>query len=203
MSVNARTCEIFPFVISDHDSVHVSLDLPDVYTRGPGIWSINLHLLKDELFCLQIAELISAHVDFMEAFRSICKWWNFLKESIRETALIFAREKSRKQNRDRVCITNSLIYAQHAFLARNVQAKQTIDSLESELEAILLEQHRSVHMRSRAQWLEEGERLSKYFFQLESHRAQQNAVKSVINSTGVEVTSKDDIEQTHDFYSQL
>ena len=133
----------------------------------------------------------------------ICEWWNFLKESIRETTLIFAKEKSRKQNRDTVCITNSLIYAQRAFLAGKVQAKQTIDSLESELEAILLEQHRSVHMRSRAQWLEEGERLSKYFFQLESHLAQQNAVKSVINSTGVEVTSKDDIEQTHDFYSQL
>ena len=71
MSVNARTCEIFPFVLSDHDSVHVSLDLPDVYARGPGIWRLNLDLLKDELFCSQIAELIFAHVDFMEAFRSI------------------------------------------------------------------------------------------------------------------------------------
>ena len=85
---------MFPFVLSDHDSVHLSLDLHDVYTHGPGIWRLNLDLLKDELFCLQISELISAHVDFMEAFPSIHEWWDFLKESIRETALIFGREKS-------------------------------------------------------------------------------------------------------------
>ena len=62
LSVNARTCEIFPFVLSDHDSVQLSLDLHDVYTCGPGIWRLNLDLLKDELFCWQISELTSAHV---------------------------------------------------------------------------------------------------------------------------------------------
>ena len=97
-----------------------------------------------------------------------------------------------------------MIYAQRAFLAGNVQAKQSIDSLESELKAILLEQHRSVHIRGRAQWLEEGEQPTKYLFKLVSHWAQQNAVKSPINSTGVEDTSKDDIERTQcDFYSKL
>ena len=87
-----------------------------------------------------------------------------------------------------------MIYARRAILTGNVQAKQTIDSLESELKTVLLEQHRSVQIRSRAQWLEEGEQPSKYFFELESHRARQNAVKSAINLTGVEVTSNDDNE---------
>ena len=87
-----------------------------------------------------------------------------------------------------------MIYARRAILAGNVQAKQTIDSLESELKTVLLEQHRSVQIRSSAQWLEEGEQPSKYFFELQSHRARQNAVKSAINLTGVEVTSNDDNE---------
>ena len=61
-----------------------------------------------------------------------------------------------------------------------------------------------MQIRSRARWLKKGEQPSKYLFKLESHRAQQNAVKSAINSTGVEVTSKDDIERTHcDFHSKL
>ena len=179
LSANATTCEIIPFVLSDHDSVHVSLDLHDIYTGGPGIWRLNLDLLKDELFCSQISELICTHVDFIEAFPSIHEWWDFLKQSIKETALIFGREKSRKLNRDRVRITNHLIDARRDFLAGNVLAKQTIDNLESKLNAILVEKQRSVHIRSRAQWLEEGERPSKYFFKLESHRAQKHAVKSV------------------------
>ena len=155
-------------------------------------------MLKDELFCSHISELIVAHVDFIEAFPSIHQWWDFLKESIKETALIFGREKPCKLNRDRVCITNSLIHARWDFLADNVLAKQTIDNLESNLKAILLEQ-RSVHIRSRAQWLEEGERPSKYFFKLESYQAQKRTVKSVFNSD-VEVTSKDDIEQAHFYF---
>ena len=204
LSANAETCEIRPFVLSDHDSVYLSLDLHDVYTRGPGVWRLNLDLLNDENFCSQISELISAHVEFIEAFPSIHEWWDFLKESIKETALFSSREKARQHNRDKVHITNSLINARRDFLAGNVLAKRTIDSLESKLKAIIFEQQRSVQIRSRAQWLEEGERPSKYFFKLESHRAQINTVKSVFNSADVEVTSKDDIEQAHfDFYSRL
>ena len=101
-------------MLSDHDSVHLSLDL-HVYTRGPGIWRLNLDLLKDELFCSQISELICTHVDFIEKFPSIHEWWDFLKESIKETALIFGHEKSRKLNRDRVRITNHLIDASPAM----------------------------------------------------------------------------------------
>ena len=164
---NAKACEIVSFVLLDHDSVHLSLDLKDVYKRGPGIWRLKLDLLKDEL--------ISAHVDFIEAFPPIHEWWDFLKESIKETALILGREKSHQLDRDSIHITNSLISAQRDFLAGNVLAKQTIDSIESKLKAIILEQQRSVHIRSRAQLHEEGERPSKYFFKLESHWAQKQS----------------------------
>ena len=41
-------------------------------------------------------ELTSAHVEIIEAFSFIHELWDFLKESIRETALIFGRQKSRK-----------------------------------------------------------------------------------------------------------
>ena len=63
--------KFFLFMLSDRDSVQLSLDLHDFYTPGPGIWRLNLDLLKDELFCSQISELISAYVDFMEAFPAI------------------------------------------------------------------------------------------------------------------------------------
>ena len=55
---------------------------------------LNLDLVKDELFCSQILDLICAHVDFTEAFPFSHKWWDFLKESIRKKALIFRREIS-------------------------------------------------------------------------------------------------------------
>ena len=64
------TLKLAKFVLSDHDSVYLSLDLHDVYTSGPGIWRLNLDLLNDENFCSQISELISAHLEFIKAMNS-------------------------------------------------------------------------------------------------------------------------------------
>ncbi|PFX17160.1 hypothetical protein AWC38_SpisGene18534 [Stylophora pistillata] len=57
---------------------------------------------------------------------------------------------------------------------------------------------------NRAEWLEEGERPSRYFFNLQRIKAQRSHTSSVYDSTGVEVSSQEEIEKAHmDFYTQL
>ena len=57
--------------------------------------------------------------------------------------------------------------------------KLSIERLESQLNAINFQQQKSAQVRSRAQWIEEGEKPSKYFFQLESNRIEKGLVKSI------------------------
>ena len=46
---------------SDHDSVDFSVELANVNNHGPGVWRLNLDLLKDEVFCSNIIKIIRSH----------------------------------------------------------------------------------------------------------------------------------------------
>ena len=197
-------CEIIPCVFSDHDSVNLILDLGDVFSHGPGLWRLNLDLLDDETFCARVEEIIGNHVLYQDSFPTIHEWWDFLKISIKLAAQEFSKRKQRKFHSEKVRVTNLLIAAKHDLIAGDESAKLTIDSLESELKTLHRVQNEAVKIRSRAKWLEEGEKPTKYFFKLESSRARKNSVNSVYNSAGVEVSSQPEIEQAHfDFYRAL
>ena len=61
-----------------------------------------------------------------------------------------------------------------------------------------------VKTRSRARWIEEGEKPTRYFFHLEQERIEKNRVISMYDSNGNEVTSRADLDQVHvEFYIQL
>ena len=59
-------------------------------------------------------------------------------------------------------------------------------------------------IRSRVQWLEEGETPSKFFLRLENEKHAKSFVSSVFNSAGVEVSSLPEImEAESTFYTDL
>ena len=59
-------------------------------------------------------------------------------------------------------------------------------------------------VRSRAEWIEDGERPSRYFFKLQTIKSQKSHISSVYDSNGVEVFSQQEIEKAHvDFYTHL
>ena len=54
------------------------------------------------------------------------------------------------------------------------------------------------------EWLEEGERPSRYFFNLQRIKAQRSHISSVYDLNGTEVSSQEEIKKAHvDFYSRL
>ena len=100
--------------------------------------------------------------------------------------------------------TNLLIKAKRDLLAGDASAKSRIKHLESELQALNRVQNEAVKIRSRAQWLEEGEKPTKFFFTLELTRAEKNAIRVIYDSDGTEVVTQQDIETAHcDFYRKL
>ena len=56
-------------------------------------------------------------------------------------------------------------------------------------------------VRSRAQWFEQGEKPTRYFFRLERERAERNSFVSLFNEDGVEKNEQTDMENILvDFY---
>ena len=59
-------------------------------------------------------------------------------------------------------------------------------------------------IRSRAQWFEDGEKPTRYFFRLEQKRAESNSFHSLMDEHGVEKTSQPDLENILvNFYQSL
>ena len=71
LSPHVVKCEILPCVFCDHDSVHLELNLDNVYSHGPGVWRLNLDLLSDKDFCAVIVDLIQRNVSLKTAFPSL------------------------------------------------------------------------------------------------------------------------------------
>ena len=169
---NIESCKISPCVFSDHDSVSLSLDLAHVLSHSPGIWCLNSTLLEDTEFCRSISCLIRTHLEYKETFLSLHDWWDFLKQSLKLEMIKFSKDKQRRLNSDKVRAVNQLTTAKQTLINGDESAKQTIDRLEHEIQAMNYIQQQSWQVRSRAKWLEEGKKPTKYFFKLHASRTQ-------------------------------
>ena len=143
-------------------------------------------------------------VDYFASFASPQDWWEFLKGSIKEESISFSRQKRRRLCRDHVLLTNKLISLRHRLVNGDNSVLDSIQDIECRLKATYTKKIEGILIRSRAEWLEEGERPSRYFFRLQSSCVQKSHMPSTFDSSGAVVSSQKEIEQAHvDFYSSL
>ena len=109
LSQFVENADITPCCLSDHDFVNLSFVLHAHASRGPGIWKINNSLLEDESFRLFITERICDLVLCKVCYADPASWWDFLKKSLKQEIISFAREKNTRLHRERVFLTNRLI----------------------------------------------------------------------------------------------
>ena len=198
------SCEISPCVFSDHEFVTLDVDLSHVVDFGPGVWKFNNSLLEDRIYCALITDLIDQHLSFRHAFVSAKEFWESLKEVLRNRTINFCRVKRRELSRERVCITNRLIKLKFRLVNGDVSVKPEILELESALNAVFRQELDGIKIRSRAKWVEEGEKPSSFFFKLCRQRFDRNFVYSVYNSAGAEVSDRAGLMNAHEeFYTNL
>ena len=117
-----------------------------------------------------------------------------MKVSIKEESISFSRRNRPQLCRDRVLLTNKLIRLRHHLVGGENSVVALIQDVECCLKAIYTKEIEGILVRSRAEWLEEGERPSRYFFGLQSSHAQKSQISSIYDSSGVEVSSREEIE---------
>ena len=201
---HATKCEILPCVFSDHDYVSLHLDLQNIPTHGPGIWRFNSSLLDDETYCSQVTDILERHILLRETFSSLHEWWDSLKDIVKIATQVYCKSKTRSMNYQLASLTNRLIHAKQSLIEGNTSAPQLIAQLESEIQHLHRTRYEGVKTRSRAQWIEEGEKPTHFFFNLETARAQKNCISSLLDSNDTEVSQQRDLERVnHEFYRRL
>ena len=204
MLSSIRSCEITPCCFSDHDFVNLCLEFDQAQVRGPGLWKFNASLLQENEFCALIEDRISYLSSCIDFFPSVKSWWDFFKTSIKSEIVFFSRNRRRSLSRERVLLVNRLVSLKRRLISGDSAVAIEISQLESELKALISRELEGSKIRSRVRWLEDGERPTRYFFQLEHERIARNFVTSILDSNDVEVFAREEIERAHvRFYSDL
>lgn len=200
------SCKMISVLNTDHKAVTLEINKSN-FVRGPGYWRFNNSLLEDKHFVNAMDVLLDKLlIENCNEMGKAMDYWEYCKVQIKEFCIEYCKEKACKRK-------NKVLELQNQF--RTLESKLIIDpnniALQAELhkikhmsEIIALEKTKGAQVRARMRWIEEGEKNTRYFLQLEKDRGKQNIMNQVKNKDGIVVTNQFDVlEEQVQFYKTL
>ena len=191
---NMVESEIIPCRKTDHSFVTVSLKL-DQIQRGSGTWKFNNRLLCDDEFVTTLNEKIEA-CSIYSTIMNPNNYWCYLKNEITQTCKVYAREKAFNTRQYEADLTKLMLLLEEELnTCQSEETKKCICSetskIESKLDTLAVERAQSTIFRSKARWVRDGEKNSKYFFSLEKRRYLEKNMTTVVTEDNEVITDPD------------
>lgn len=193
-------CNISPSVLTDHSAISLSLRSNDSSTSTRTHWKFNNNLLKCESFCNSILLMIN-NVKTMSELTSIGKW-EWVKFNVKKIAIKEGKQIANARKFRQTTILSRLNFFSNKDILSKSEEKE-LYTLQSELDDFYTEKAKGAFIRSRARWIEEGEKNSSYFFNLEKQKQALKTINrlSIDNCISQEKTQIDDY--IYSFYTDL
>ena len=209
---------------TDHSCPTLEIKLLDI-TRGRGFWKFNNSLLYDHNYISMVKEIIKENVkqyatSIPSNFDTLSRvelfdiklnindqlFLEILMMGIRGKTIAFASNKKKeqeiieKQLEEEIKNIDTLL----SQMTADTSLEQKLYNLKNELEAHRKEKLKGVFIRSKARWVEHGEKPSKYFCSLEKRNYVTKALTMLIdNKNNVLETQKQIEKEVVDFYKTL
>ena len=194
---------IDPFAHSDHDMVYINIETGKKET-GPGVWVMDQSLLQDETFCNSFELFWRDWVLKLGDFHHARAWWDEAKDKIQQLAK--KRTKEINNIRDRT------IKQTKKNLRRAISKEpksELVERLRNRLKNLEEQECHKYIAKSRSQWVEEGERCTKYFLNLCKKREGDTYVHSLRKTskdgktTSIVTESNEILDVMKSFYEDL
>ena len=187
---------------SDHDIV--ILNLLASYDRGRGFWKFNVSLLNDTKYVELVKNTITNVINSYSNLNASLLW-EAVKMQVREVSIHYSKRKARDRLRCERELLSSTSQLEEicAFHATNDNLN-TLKKCKAELDELYDYKLRGIFIRSRARWIESGEKSTRYFLNLERRNKTANSVTKLKNDNDIVLTEKDSIlNELYMFYSNL
>ena len=199
---------------SDHSIVVLELKF-NSFERGRGLWKFNNSLLSDKVYVKKVKETIyktknqylrnnddQAVDNTNEYIIDHGLLLETLLLEIRGVTISYSAYK--KRERDRL---EDILVKEIEELEQNNQMgnnSNTIDEKRTDLESLRREKLQGIMVRSKAQWVEEGEKPTRYFCNLESRNYLNKTIKKIeVDGKGTIYEQKDILKEVQSFYQNL
>ena len=191
-------------VKSDHMLIQTELDINE-QKQGPGFWRLNTTHLYNSEFVQAINSTIDNHIDLANAqgLDPPDKW-----EQIKLAIMYKARELSNRIAEAKGQNFRELEEALEKYDERDIEAmtdndKAIYEKLKFDHGQILEEKAQSAIFRSKSTWYNEGEKNTRYFYNLERARSSAKNMNKIICNNEEISDSKVISHELHKFYSDL
>lgn len=199
LTQNSRT-KIIACPYSDHSLVLTKIKTPKENPRGGGNWKMNTSILKDKLFDNEMKHFLNYWPHEKNNYPDSATWWDEMKNKIKGITIRHSKRISKKRKSQTERLTKEL----HELQQKTMTSKTQINLKERELKQQLDRENEGTKIRSRAKWMEEGEKPTKFFYGLEKARQKKNTIGELKKENGEIITTDIEIlEEARAFYQKL
>ena len=175
---NITDVKIIEAPFSDHCIVESTL-ITKMAERGPGVWIMNTEVLKEPLFDKCFRKVWDHAIQTKPQYTDKQIWWDTTKQNIKELAMWISREKNKQKKQDIEHLETEVAKHKDKIGEEDIAAQ-----LKEKLKQLYDDKYKGEKIRARAQWWEEGEKSSGYFFNLEKCKAQNKNWVEIFNKEG-------------------
>ena len=199
---------------SDHSIVSITLKGQDIEKDKP-FWKFNNSLLKDPKYCEEMKKVIQeTKSQYAKPNQNLGQennknisfdindqlFFEVLLMNIRGKTISFSSYKKKQTDKKEQKLIEEINELEKNELCNKIILQEKKDAIKELRENKL----QGVMIRSRAQWLDKGEKVTKYFCSLESRNYISKCMPNLIKRNGQLTESQTEIlEETKQFYSQL
>ena len=196
-----QKCEKKTAILTDHALVQISLQ-HNVMKRGSGFWKFNSSLLKDKEYVALVKALIKQTAEENNSITNKGLLFDLIKMNIRALSIKYSSRKKREKDKLETNIMSEIKSLERQDESEDIIEK--LDLLREELEKFMKSKVEGAAIRARAEWIEEGEKNTAYFLNLEKHKAENKIITQLKTADGVILDDpKDILEEQYKFYSNL
>ena len=206
---DVKKSEIYHAIAPDHNAIYISISWPNKSPRGPGLWKFNNTLLKDMQYVSTVQDTYAHVCSYYSNVTDKRLFWELMKMEIRAATIAFSKSKAKcisnreQELRRRIDQLDDII-CENIFFPYIDGVLREYDELKTELKLIYEEKGKQAMFRAKCRWIENGERPTKYFFNLEKSNYNKKTISELrLQDDSITRSESVILEQIENYYSSL
>ncbi len=198
-------CEIVDFGNTDHRGVMCNFG-EDKIEWGKSYWKLNNSYLTECEYVNGMNEVLSNAIIKFKGTLDDQELWDYCKIKVKDFSMTYGKNRARKK---RIAIEEvrqhlTILSKELARSPDNYVISKQVSNLQMQLGVLEDVNAEGARIRAKVNWIEYGEKSSKYFLNLEKHRGKLKAMSSIKVDNNIVITDQQGIlnEQVK-YYSNL
>jgi len=168
--------------------------------KGSGYWKMNSSILCKKEFRERVVRIVNEVGHDYEHCNPLMKWEIF-KSKIKDTSIEYCQKQASEAKQRKMYLQERL---NHLTKVNIMNRTNEMDDIEKELDNMYNSEVKGAQIRSKVKWIEDGEKCTKYFLNLEKKHQVSNVIQTLKTDDDTVITEQGDLlDECCRFYENL